>query len=369
LNSLVSALLGGPRVGDRSPGRENNFDALRFTAALAVIVSHAFPLSLGPGTPEPLDQFTRGQMNLGTLAVDVFFVISGFLITQSFLRTASTSRFLRARVLRIFPGLAVATTFTAIVLGPLVTRLSLSQYFSDERTYTYFLTILLHNSANRMLPGVFDHNAFPNFVNGSTWTLEAEFLCYLAIAVLGTLRVLKPGVIVGLLGVAMVQPFFPLLPIGDPWLAYLDFFRYFAAGALLFLYRDSIPVNRNLALAAGTILLLSARFGRGLNSLGVVLGSYLIIWAAFSAPGRFSSWAKHGDFSYGIYIYAFPIQQAIVYFAGGTMNPLVNILLAVPLTLAAAFASWHLIEKPALALKSTTPRIRAPEIVFEPRPQ
>lgn len=344
-----SSLFRGARISSRVGTRENNFNAIRLLAALAVIVSHAFPLS--SGQEDPFTLVTRGQMSLGALSVDVFFVISGFLITQSYLRSRNGWTFARSRALRIFPALIVATTICAFVIGPLATRLPLPSYLSNGETYNFFLTIALHDSSLRYLPGVFDHNIYANVVNGSVWTLEAEVLCYAATGLLGIVRLLRAEVAGGLLILALAQPFLHELPLDYPWLTYLEFFRYFAAGMVLFLLAERLPLRGDAALVAAGLLLLSAISGRGLNSLGVVLGSYCVIWLAFSERVRSPSWCRYTDISYGVYIYAFPLQQTLVYFAGGAMNPLVNLVLALPPTIAAAYASWHLVEKRALRLK------------------
>lgn len=360
LAGLIRATLSARRVSDVAVGRVNNFDVIRFIAAVAVIVSHSVPLSEGPGRPEPLWMSTHSQSTLGGVAVAVFFVVSGFLITQSYERTRSAAAFACSRLLRIFPGLAVMIIFTAFVLGPIETSLPLGRYFTDPRTYSYLLTITLHNSASRSLPGVFTSNAFFGVINGSVWTLEAEVLCYVLVGVLGLLGFLRSTVVAALFVVAIAVPFLRL-PIRATWEADIELFGYFAAGMLLYTLRCKTPLIGRFALGGCGLLFLAAVSGFGFRPMVAISGSYIILWVAFTDRLPWSRFARFGDVSYGVYIYAFPIQQAVVHAFGGSMDPMANVLIATPLVLACAFASWHLVEKRALRLKkifSGTPAIK-----------
>src|SRR3954464_3664915 len=157
-------------------GRANNFDALRFWAALAVLWSHSFPITLGAQYPQPLASVSFGQTNLGRVAVAFFFVISGYLITRSFERSRSTWSFVRARALRIMPGLIVVLIAVAFVLGPLVTSIPLHDYFTSSAPYRYVITQASF-SGHAELPGVFDRNPVAH-ANDSLWTLRYEVACY-----------------------------------------------------------------------------------------------------------------------------------------------------------------------------------------------
>ena len=145
-----------------------------------MLVSHAFPLSGDKSMAEPLGLLTRGQDTFGGLAVCTFFFISGFLVTRSLTKSRSLVVFAVARGLRILPGLAVVTILAALVLGPLVTTLSLAEYFVNPRVASYFRNIQLDMHYN--LPGVFTHNAM-QAVNGSLWTLKFEIMMYIALPV------------------------------------------------------------------------------------------------------------------------------------------------------------------------------------------
>lgn len=366
LRDFLPRVRRAPTIADVCQSRENNFDFIRFMAAGAVILSHAYPLSLGSDRLEPLAVISRGQLTMGSVAVAVFFVISGFLITQSYDRSRSLSRFTRARALRILPGLFGVTLVTAFVIGPMVTQLSPSAYFADARTYGYLLSAV-PLSINRALPGVFHTNVFPDVVNGSLWTLEAEVICYVGVGLVGFLRGIRPHLVLLLFVVLFLVPYIHLPDrVGLPWRweSDLELARYFGAGMCLYAFRRHIPLSASaaaLSLGAIALLALSARgFIPGL----IIFGSYLVIWLGFNKRVRLSSFSRRGDLSYGIYIYAFPIQQTVVQFAGAAMNPLVNFLISFLLVIPCAFASWHLVEKRFLRLKdsahvSTTQRVVA----------
>lgn len=362
-NDLVTAprtrsqqVFGSTTIDNVCHGRDNNFDAIRFVAAAAVILSHAYPLSLGTDRSEPLAVITRGQITLGWVAVAVFFVVSGFLITLSYERSQSLPRFVRARALRILPGLAAVTFVTVFAIGPVTTTLSLPAYLSDSRTYSFLLSAV-PLSINRVLPGVFTRNAFPNVVNGSLWTLEAETLCYAAVAILGFVKGLRPPVALALLVGLMLMPYAHLpdrVGLAWRWESDLELARFFAAGMCLYLFRRWIPLNGRLAVAALLGAVLLALSARGLIPGLLIFGSYLVVWLAFNKRIDLSGFAqKKGDLSYGMYIYAFPIQQSVMLVGGASVSPLINFLVSFALVVPCAFASWHLVEQPALRLKNS----------------
>ena len=340
-------------IGDRAKGRKNNFDFLRFFAAGMVIVSHSYPLS-GTKAVEPMNLITRGQFDFGSLAVMVFFIISGFLITASYLRSRSLVDFIRKRALRIVPGLAAVLVVTAFILGPFVTTLPLSQYFSSGETYEYLktITLRLHRSCDS-LPGVFVHNALPRSVNGALWTLFYEVVCYAFVAVLGLVGLLrKPVVVAAFLASLVARHLVVYFRPESQFLGgeSLALFQVFAAGMLCYLYKDKIPLDRRLALAAVVLLVVLVYFGQGGVGLAIA-GTYLTLYLAYSNTVKLNDFAQRGDMSYGLYIYAFPIQQTLTYFFGGRMSQLLNLALAFPLAVACAYMSWHLVEKRFLALK------------------
>ena len=162
-------------LGDVAKGRDNNFNLIRMLAATAVLVSHAWPLVLGSGAIEPLEALTGYP--LGTMAVFVFFALSGFFISASFDRAGTITDFLAARGLRLFPGLFVSLIFVALIMAPFATSLSLSDYLANFNTWQFFLRNLTLAKPQYTLPGVFEANPYPA-VEGSIWTLVHEVMCY-----------------------------------------------------------------------------------------------------------------------------------------------------------------------------------------------
>ncbi len=335
-------------------GKRNNLDFIRFAAAAGVILSHAFPLAQGTGTREPLEDFTRGQMTLGRLCVAVFLVISGLLITQSYERTPSLARYTWARVLRIFPGLAVVLLLSALLLGPALTQAPLGVYFGSSETYLYLLRNFTLYAPQWELPGVFTGNAYPGAVNGSLWTLKYEVGFYLLVAGLGAAGLLRKWVALAGWAAAAVVPFVPY--VGPRLGFWPELYLYFGGGLALYLLRDRVRMSPWVALGCAAALGVTAWLGVGFRHAVGCCGAYLVLYLAF-LPSRLSGFARHGDFSYGVYIYAFPVQQLVTALLGGRTEWWVNAALSLPVVVALAALSWHLVEQPALRLKGSPPSL------------
>ena len=335
-------------------GKRNNLDFIRFAAAAGVILSHAFPLAQGTGTREPLEDFTRGQMSLGRLCVAVFLVISGVLITQSYERTPSLARYTWARVLRIFPGLAVVLLASAFLLGPALTEAPLGVYFRSTETYLYVVRNFTLYSAQWELPGVFTGNMYPGVVNGSLWTLRYEVGFYLLVAGLGAAGLLRRWVGLAAWVAAAVVPFVPY--VGPRLNFWPELYLYFGGGLALYLLRERVRMSPWVALGCVAVLVVTARLGVGFRYAVGCCGAYLVLYLAF-LPSRLAGFARRGDFSYGVYIYAFPVQQLVTALLGGRTEWWVNAAISLPVVVALAALSWHLVEQPALRLKGSPPTL------------
>ena len=331
--------------------RHNNFDALRVYAALMVIYGHGFNLTggIGPGL---------WGVPFARVGLDVFFSISGYLVTASWERAPHLPTFLLKRALRLLPGLAVCVLLTAFVMGPLATTKPPHQYFADPNTYKYLANIVLYQRL--YLPPVFQDLHYSGVVNGSLWSLLPEVLCYLTVPLLALLpmrarlRVLPVGaVLFGSVGLYLFEGYAgPALVFYNADLKYvLVQLPFFLAGAL---YRLLEEQGRDLYRADVALLCFAANWS---------VASWFSWWNVplewFTLPymvicfGRMSMpvlrrAARFGDLSYGLYLYAFPVQQLVLTFLPGARYP---IWLCVLLTLPLAFLSWHLVEKPALRLK------------------
>lgn len=339
--------------------RLNNFDFLRLSAAILVLFSHCYPLA-GRSADEPVLNFL-GYETGGGVAVAVFFTISGYLIAASWLRGRSALDYLTKRVMRIFPGLAVAVLLS-IVLGALLTPLKLRDYLSHELTFNYLSNIWLH--IHYHLPQVFAENPHPHAINGSLWTLPIEFFLYIMVLLLGICNVLRPWPMLGLtlLGLLMLSGIRHVPALADitvfnaaPLKLTLRMGCFFFLGACCYLFRQHIAYR----LPTAALLLLGL-----LLTKGTVLGfyfymlalPYLVFYFAQLDTPRLRATSRHGDLSYGIYIYAFPVQQLIMHLHGPGLSIGTFFVLALLPTLMLAHLSWRCIEAPALAW-ARSPRI------------
>src|SRR6185437_1707026 len=343
-----------PSQWRRSSGveRGNNFDGLRLAAATAVIFSHSFLLAEGRQDDEPLMRLTGGQSVLGVVGVFVFFVISGFLVTESWERTGAPLRFAMKRFLRIYPGFAACILALALWLGPAVTTLAPGDYFRAGGLYEFVAQNLVMNVDHNALPGVrFTGHGVGDIVDGPLWSLPCEVLMYALVLVLGMLRLLRLPVLAALLalGLACVvtdtaaSSYF----VGAAgWLL-----PFFVAGMILQKLRAS-PLLRDgrIALLALAGLVLAAAAGRFIL-LFPVFGAYLVIYAALNPRWKPFPAARFGDLSYGLYIYGWPVDQTLLYVSQGRLAWWQLFPLALAISAALAFISWHLVEKPALRLK------------------
>jgi len=348
-----------------SIGRDNNFNLLRMVAASAVLVTHSFAIQSGDPANEPL-RTTLG-MSLGGIAVDVFFVASGFLVTASMLKRKSISDFARARVLRIYPAALVMCVLTVFLLGPLVTTVGLSQYFESFATWKHAAKCAtLIAGVSFELPGVFASNPYPNAVNGSLWSMPWELRMYLLLVLLWAVagvrgaqceQWFRRGVVaLGAVGVllAMVQEFAPF--------AKTEAFRLLAMffiGGTLHVFAARIPMKVEGGVIAGSLLLAGAFAGPHVfPAVWLLVAPYLVLWCAYVPRGFIRAYNKVGDYSYGMYIFAFPLQQ-LVMLLQPTASVLELTILAALGTLVLAMLSWHLVEKPCMAFATRKkPRVR-----------
>jgi peptidoglycan/LPS O-acetylase OafA/YrhL len=330
------------------PDRANNFDTLRFLAALAVLWSHAFSLSMGHLQSEPLVVLSGGQTTIGTVAVAIFFVISGYLVVQSFERSRTVWWFAKARFLRIVPGLWVALVLLGFVVGPIVTVLPLSEYFESKELYRY---VLLNGSLlgySGRLPGVFVDNPL-RWVNGSIWTLRIEAECYVLLFILGIFGVLNRYVSLGLFLAGLAYLIYDgpyTMDAFQEWNHRIDLATKFLAGVVIYHWR--LPLSATAAAVCATVSMLALIFDGFWLALPTAF-AYVVVFAALGAT-RVPNMARYGDLSYGIYIYAWPAKQLVLHYSLASTWYGVGSL-ATLIAIMSAFASWHLAEKRALSLK------------------
>jgi peptidoglycan/LPS O-acetylase OafA/YrhL len=257
------------------------------------------------------------------------------------------------------------------VIGPLFTDLSLAEYLTDPGTWFYFVRASLLVTISGHLPGVFGDNVYPNAVNGSLWTLPVEAGCYVMVAVLGWLGIVRrsgPLLAGALLCLLAVTPLSPLSgAIGDTAAGgntpiVLQLVGTFLLGALFYALRARLRLSW-LVLAALAVLWALTWDGGWTGLTTVLLFSYGTLVLAFRTPASLRRIAAPGDVSYGVYVYAFPVQQSLWALWGSGLRPGVMFAIAAPITYLLALLSWRVIERPALRLKRRgrqSQRARAP---------
>lgn len=336
------------KLEDVAVGRDNNFNLLRVIAASGVILSHAYPLGLGPDTPEPLETILKGD-NLGRLCVFIFFATSGFFITASFDRRRSFADYFWGRVLRIYPGLIVMLCLMLPLVGLIDGQ---GAAFWARVPYIIFneTAMFLKLDQGPRDYVLFATNPLPNAFNGSLWTLRFEVLCYVGVVIGGYLGVLRNRwaalaalalAIAGYYAVPAVTSNFLLRVLSYVGLP-------FAFGAAAYVWRAHLVMDGLLLLgllAASAALQPTPLF----FPMMIATVTYGVLWFGHLELPWLQHYNRVGDYSYGIYIYAFPIQQIVAHV--GITSPLPQAAISLLLTLICAIASWHLVEQPALRLR------------------
>ncbi|RZJ65754.1 MAG: acyltransferase [Flavobacterium sp.] len=342
------------------PGhRKNNFDFLRLLFALSVIVSHSYALS-GHGNVDWLSRISSKQTLFSYIGVNGFFVISGYLIFQSLERSKSLGDYFWKRFLRLYPALTVMFIL-CILLGWWVYENTTADYFSSESTLFYLprgLTIFYGTSG---IDGVFVNNAIPSVMNGSLWTVKYEVTMYLLVAVLFVIKdkktLLKALLAIALIILFSIRLFFPEANKISLRFLNTDYFTglalYFAAGSFLAAVR--FEKNNRLgiiAIISGALLVLAIATGT-FSWVCYFCIPMLTLSIGLSSWKYLNDVGKIGDLSYGLYIYSFPVQQALFYFLKPTDMQMMAYTIVI--TTFIAFASWHLIEAKALTFKKWNP--------------
>lgn len=368
----------GPQVtiGDALRGRANSFGFIRLILAVAVIFDHAFPL--GGFGHDPGGELSQGQETLGGLAVAGFFAVSGYLITLSGM-SSNSMRFIWRRTLRIFPAYWAMLCVTALLVVPAIwikagNSVDSAFWNAPDGPLNYIFVNWRLDIETYGILDVFKSNTpygvsvDGSVLNGSIWTLIYEWRCYLLIwamvaagiltraravvpafaaffVVLQFLAVIEPG------STARIAPFF-----ADQQTIYLTLI--FLMGGTIAVYRDKIPFSDGFGICSGAILIATLHYG-GYRTIGIAAGVYFVIYLAARLPAAFQRVGVTNDYSYGIYIYGFLVQQVLVAYGFARWGYFPYVLSCLAVTAALAWFSWHLVEKRALMLKDLSPiRIR-----------
>jgi len=328
-------------------GRPSGFDYMRVVLALGVIGWHSKLTSYGEGGAYNWIADVA-LLPLAIFILPMFFSLSGFLVAGSLERSKTFLTFLGLRVLRIVPALAVEVLLSALILGPLLTTLPLRAYLADPEFHAYLLNIV--GDIHYLLPGVFVSNPFP-LVNGQLWTVPYELACYVALTILALTGIFQQRwwLFLSLMAFYAAQ-------IGNAVLRTNDQMKgaggstlvmSFIAGLVIYRYRDKVPWSGRLFLLAlaASVALIVVPNGVRFSALPI---AYVTMYLGLQNPPR-NKIGLSGDYSYGLFLYGFPVQQAIM-----SINPALrhwywNLLFAVPCAIVVAVGSWWLVERPALA--------------------
>lgn len=330
---------------------KNNFDFLRFVFALMVVLAHFSTLTKSLNTISLFDDIDS------YIPVCGFFIISGFLIAKSYSRSKSITDYFKKRANRLLPAYFVIIMSTAL-LFVFISSLSFSAYYSNKGFYQYLASNLTFlNFLHPSLPGVFEKNPV-DAVNGSLWTIKVEVGFYIIIPVLFFLinKFKKPIIFLSILYVlVLIQNFFLakyLIPKNFGLYFTLShqlptLLTYFIAGILLHFYFDYIFKRKGILALIALPVFAFEYINHYQYLLPVALG-LLLFYFAYSPRFRlFNHFGKYGDFSYGIYIYHFPIIQLFVYCGLFNFNhdKWLSFLILITLIASAAISSWNYIEK------------------------
>ncbi len=341
-------------MGTPAGHEHNSFDFLRFAAASAVLVGHHAPIS---GRTEWLIPFTGDT--LGGVAVYVFFAISGFLIWQSLGRSSRWNDFFAARLLRIMPNLLFSLTATSIVM---MIWFDNRAHLADHVMYVVDNALMMVSGVRYTIPGVLEGRPIPG-PNGSLWSLPYELWLYVALFLLYVLGPRRREVGLACAAIAAyslwmraepgdVVPFLGL-QLGAPQLATLAL--YFFSGALVArLWPWIEPRRAATSLVCVACIVASRSWLPFENALFAPAAAALVLIAGSTRWA--TGYARFGDPSYGMYIFAFPIQQLAVIAIDDYLTSLVVSWL---FTTSIGYATWHGFEQRCLRGRAGLARLLA----------
>jgi peptidoglycan/LPS O-acetylase OafA/YrhL len=360
-------------IGTSFSPRRNSLNFLRLALAIAVVFSHA--ITIGAFGSETV----LGKTTFGTMAVYGFFGLSGFLIAGSATRN-HVGRYLWQRFLRIFPAFWVCLIVTGFIFGAIVwhrvnpalaSRCGFSCYAREPAgPVGYVLHGLLLQIHQPTIAHTLPLGYFRSVWNGSLWTLSFEFLCYLLLAAVSLIGLLRHRLAVAILAgvvwlteiiITTVPSFNQTFSPSENWtvMKMLTFVPIFLGGSLLFLYRDKIPDSGLLAWGCTCLMMLGLILPVGWSlptfsftsmDLTAVFLTYPLVWLGIHLP--LHKVGARNDYSYGVYIYAYPVGQLLVVWGVSRWGYWPYTLLTIAFVIPLAVASWWVIEKHALKLKT-----------------
>lgn len=324
----------------------NNFDAVRLIAACMVIYGHANAL-VAQGMEA--GDFVRSLISFdysGSLAVKIFFFLSGLVVANSLLEKKSALQFMLARFFRIWPGMMFVVFVMAFFVGPVLTKLPLMEYLRNDGVTGYVKSNFLM-SLRFDLPGVFEDLRYSS-VNGSLWTIPYEVGAYIILLSLFLLGFHKKTVLVFvLLFLLCIDPFLEnrlIFSWRDASAGADDFGPCFAFGALLAVLKDRVVVGLNWVVGFFVLFLVFNRveYSKYLFYASLFFAILYIFSRSFVLRFRLPV-----DISYGVYLWGWPVQQILVY-SFPEMGVQVHRVSAIFLACFMGIFSWYFIEKPGI---------------------
>jgi peptidoglycan/LPS O-acetylase OafA/YrhL len=340
-----------PPIGDSTaptPPRLQNFDFVRLFAASSVIFSHAFLIAEETEEHEPFVRILGEHNIIGYYGVLVFFLISGYLVTQSAVETGSTGKFLWKRFLRIYPALIAYAVLAGCVLGTIFTTMGAAEYWARLLGPKYVVWTAILPDLRKSIPTVeFYRGAWGMVINGSLWTIPQEMFCYLTLALIVRLR---PRLwIISAIALASFLALLARLGTWNVWVEnFVDVAPAFFAGSI---YYQLGPRLRRVCLAVSLLVLLLATLASHLLDAFPVFGAAPILSLASSHRLRLPDLKPIGDVSYGTYLYGWPVEQVARAMLGDHRTWWAVFGISLPAAIMLGWLSWHLLEKRCLRLK------------------
>ena len=355
-------MLPTPTIDDRlrqTGGRAAGFDYMRIILAVSIILVHSVITSYGSAANMSL--FAGAGRPILRFILPAFFALSGFLVAGSLERSRTLTTFIGLRIIRIYPALICEVVLSAFVIGPLLTTRSWHDYFQDRQFLTYLLNAL--GDVHYALPGVFAQNPLPSVVNGQLWTVPFELYCYCSLALMVTLglrrtRIIAPVAsivaILAYLAVTLARHGMAIVPVFEAVNGAI-LIASFLAGVSVYVYRDKLPWSLGLCIASALLAVLCLADLRYGSFFVAFPCAYVTVYVGLLDPSR--KYLLGADYSYGVFLYGFVIQQTLMQVLPQPHAWSLNILLTLPLAFGVAAVSWHLVEKPAQRLRFILKRI------------
>ncbi len=333
-------------------GHDNFFTPLRFIFAYMVLIGHAFVVVLGHSSNEPKVFY---HLTFSFMAVNFFFIASGFLVTGSMMYRKNLASFASARILRIFPALIVHVFVMMFVFGLMTTALPFIDYLTHPDTLKQPFVVLSFIDTEMALPGILPNN-HEHQASATLWTLRYEVLAYIGTFLAFSLGLMKQRwmillqFLIFVLAVPLAYHFGIYEKLPATLQSLLRFGLCYGLGAAIYAYRDKLKFH---ILMIPPLVLLTALTNNTVifEVVGIITAGYMLFWAAYVVIPKLDFLKKYDDISYGVYIYHWATLQGIMHFIPG-INILALIFLATPITIGLSALSWKYVEKPALDYKS-----------------